>query len=112
MSVVPNLDKFLIVLLLLLVPFLISISEAQAAQLRLSWTDNSNNEDGFTILRKTAPSGSYSTIASVGANVTSYTDSTVSAGTTYCYQVAAFNSAGQSAKTPEACGAPAAGASL
>jgi hypothetical protein len=109
MSLVPNLEKLLIVLFLLWAPLQIFGSEAHAAQLRLTWTDNSNNEDGFTILRKTAPSGSYSTIASVGANVTSYTDSTVIAGTTHCYQVAAFNSAGQSAKTPEACGAPAAG---
>lgn len=109
MSLVANLEKFLIVLFLLWAPLQIFSSDAKAAQLQLTWTDNSNNEDGFNILRKTGTSGNYTTIASVGANVTNYTDSTVSAGTTYCYEVNAFNSEGQSAMSPEACGAPAAG---
>jgi hypothetical protein len=109
MSLVPNLEKLLIVMFLLWAPLQIFASAAQAAQLQLTWTDNSNNEDGFNIFRKTGTSGNYTTIASVGVNITNYTDSTVSAGTTYCYQMTAFNSAGQSAKTPEACGAPAAG---
>jgi hypothetical protein len=39
----------------------------------------------------------------VGANVTAYTDSGLSAGTTLCYRVRAYNSAGNSAYTPEAC---------
>ncbi len=56
----------------------------------LSWTDNSTNESGFYIER--APSGttSFVRIATVAANVRSYTN-TVSRGT-YVYRVQAFNS--------------------
>jgi hypothetical protein len=50
----------------------------------LSWTDNSNNEQGFRIYRGTT------LIATVGANVTSHTVGTSSA----CYHVVAYNSAG------------------
>src|SRR5262245_47595127 len=83
-------------------------AEAIAAQLTLTWTDNSTNEDGFEIERKTGTSGSYAQIATVGVNVTSYTDASLAAGTTYCYQVRAFNSAADSGYTNEACRATAA----
>ncbi len=82
--------------------------ESRAAQLQLSWTDNSNNETGFKIDRKTGTSGTFAQIASVGAGATTYTDSTVTAGTNYCYRVYAFNSAGNSTYTPEVCGTAAA----
>jgi hypothetical protein len=36
-------------------------------------------------------------------NVTSYVDTSVNRGVTYCYQVRAVNSAGASAYTNEAC---------
>jgi Calx-beta domain len=79
---------------------------AAAAQLTLSWTDNSNNEDGFRIERRIS-GGSFAQIAVVAANVTSFIDSGVTAGTTYCYRVRAYNQAGASAYTAEACRAPA-----
>ena len=83
-------------LLLALSALSVSASESFAAQLQLSWTDNSTNETGFKIDRKTGTSGTFAQIASVGANVTSYIDSTVVAGTTYCYQLYAYNTAGNS----------------
>ena len=78
--------------------------EANAAQLSLTWTDNSTNEDGFKIERKTGTTGTYAQIAVTGANVTSYTDSGLSDTTTYCYRLRAFNTAGDSAYSNEACG--------
>jgi hypothetical protein len=75
--------------------------QASAGQLQLAWTDNSNNEDGFRIERKT--SGTFSQIASVGVNVTSYTDVNLTDGATYCYRLRAFNSAGNSAYSTEGC---------
>ena len=74
-------------LLLALSALSVSASESFAAQLQLSWTDNSTNETGFKIDRKTGTSGTYAQIASVGAGITSYTDSTVTAGTNYCYRL-------------------------
>jgi hypothetical protein len=77
--------------------------EAGAAQLQLTWIDNSTNEDGFGIERKTGTSGTYSQIATVAANATSYTDTTLLDGVTYCYRVFAFNSSGSSPYSPESC---------
>jgi len=64
----------------------------------LVWQDNSNNELGFEIQRVIGLGGGiYSAIATTSANVTSYTDSTVSPNTPYTYRLRAFNAAGYSA---------------
>jgi len=75
----------------------------EAASLNLTWTNVSNNEDGFSIQRMAAD-GSFVQIATVGANVVSYTDSGLTSGSTYCYVVRAFNSAGSSDPSNGACG--------
>jgi len=80
-----------------------TVVASAAAQLTLSWQDNSNNEDDFAIERKTGTNGTYSQIASVGANVIFYVDDSVSRGVNYCYRVRAVNNAGASAYTNEAC---------
>jgi hypothetical protein len=97
-----NLLRYFIPILFLLA-ILSWEGQASAGQLQLSWTDNSNNEDGFRIERKTGTSGTYAEIAKLGANVTSYTDTNLIDGATYCYQLRAFNSAGSSAYSPEGC---------
>jgi hypothetical protein len=68
---------------------------ASGAQIALTWVDNSTDEDGFTVERATG-AGSYSAIATVSANTTTYTDTTVSNATTYNYRVRAYNNAGNS----------------
>jgi hypothetical protein len=65
-------------------------NESPAAQLRLSWNDNSDNEEGFEIQRMTADGG-FLAISIVGTNATSYADLNLAAGSTYCYRVRAFN---------------------
>jgi len=42
-----------------------------AAQLTLSWSDNSTNEDGFRVDRRTGTAGTYAEIAVVGVDVKS-----------------------------------------
>jgi Domain of Unknown Function (DUF1080) len=74
---------------------------AQSASLLLNWTDTSNNEDGFKIERLVA--GLVDGILSVPASATTYTDSALVAGTVYCYRVQAFNSAGDSEPSNQAC---------
>ncbi len=68
----------------------------QAAQVTLTWNDNSSNESGFKIERATN-SGGYGQIALVGANVTSYVDTNLASGSQYSYRVRAYNAAGDSA---------------
>ena len=58
--------------------------------INLSWTDNSTNETGFNIERKT-DNGVYSKIATVATNVTTYSDNTVTSNTHYIYRVNAVN---------------------
>src|SRR5262245_1671319 len=53
-----------------------------AASLQLSWSDNSQNEDGFDIERKTGTNGTFLALTTVGANESSYTDANLSNGTT------------------------------
>ena len=62
------------------------------SQINLAWSDNSNNESGFKIERKTGLSGTWSQIDTVGSNVKSYQNTGLSVGTTYYYRVRAFNS--------------------
>lgn len=68
---------------------------AEAATATLTWSDMSTNELGFTVQRKAEPcAGTVATfgeIATVGANVATYVDSTVVSGNTYCYRVNAWN---------------------
>jgi hypothetical protein len=99
-----NLSRYFLSLFFLL-PSLSLLGQANAGQLQLGWTDNSNNEDGFKIERKTGTTGTFTHIATVGANVTSYTDTNLIDGATYCYRVGAFNSAGSSDYTTEGCAA-------
>jgi hypothetical protein len=62
----------------------------------LSWTDNSSNEESFAIERSTSMSGGFIQVATVGANVRTYTDNTLFRKTTYFYRVRAANSGGKS----------------
>ncbi|MEQ9619016.1 MAG: PKD domain-containing protein [Deltaproteobacteria bacterium] len=67
-----------------------------AAELILSWKDNSNNEDGFDIERSLSENGPFQRIARLGPNSTSYNDSSISRNIEYCYRVTAFNAYGGS----------------
>lgn len=64
--------------------------------LTLSWHDNADNESGFKIERSADAGVTFVEIATVGANVTSYRDTTLVAGEAYAFRVRAFNAAGDS----------------
>jgi len=79
----------------------LSASAASASQINLSWTDNSGGETGFKIERKTGAGGTYSEIATPSANTTTYSDTGLSASTTYYYRVRAYNASGNSTYSSE-----------
>jgi predicted phage tail protein len=74
----------------------LTAAASSSAQINLSWADNSTNEDGFKIERCAGASCSFSQIATVGANVTTYSNTGLSANTAYSYQVRAYNAGGDS----------------
>lgn len=80
-----------------------NVVDAQAVRLRLSWTDNADNERGFSIERRQRAGEPFAIVAQQTANVVSYLDVGVSPGTAYCYQVRAFNEVGQSDYSNESC---------
>ena len=65
-------------------------------QVNVSWTDNSANETGFKVERST-DNVNFSQVGTVGANVTTFSDTTVAAHTTYYYRVKSYNGGGDSA---------------
>ncbi len=68
----------------------------------LTWTDNSAIETAYLVERKTGASGTWSEIATLGANVTSYADTGLVPPATYVYRVRAANPSGYSAYSDEA----------
>ena len=83
-------------------PSTLTASASGSSTINLAWADNSNNETGFKIERKTGAAGTYAQIATTAANVLSFTDSGLTAATTYYYRIRATNSAGDSAYSNEA----------
>jgi hypothetical protein len=79
-------------------PTNLSATVLSGTQIRLNWTDNSTNEDGFRIHRST-DGVNFSEINKAGTNATSFTDSGLTGRTTYYYRVRAYNAAGSSAYT-------------
>ncbi len=66
-------------------------------KINISWTDNSNNESGFEVVRSNSQYGTYEAVGNAAANTTNFIDSvTVAASTKYWYKVRAVNSFGES----------------
>lgn len=63
-----------------------------SSSIKLNWTDNSDNETGFYLYRWDGTS--WIGIKTLGANITTYTDTNLSAATTYYYTIQSYNSAG------------------
>jgi hypothetical protein len=63
----------------------------------LTWTDKSANEVSFDLRRSTSSNGTYSTIATLPANTTTYTNTGLTKGKKYYYRIRTVNSAGNSA---------------
>lgn len=81
-------------------PTNLSLSVKSDSEVKLIWNDNSNNEIGFKIERRTS-SSSWNEIATIGANSESYTNKGLNSGATYNYRLRAYNSYGNSDYTDE-----------
>lgn len=83
----------------LLTPSNLSIYATSPRQISISWEDNATGEDGYIIERRTGTEP-FTTVATVGANVESFNDNTVSPGTTYAYRISAYSLLPNPAGTP------------
>lgn len=79
-----------------LAPAGLAASAISASDIRLAWTDVATNESSYVIERGlgTGAAVLYTTIATLPADTTSYTDTGLSASTAYSYKVSASNSLG------------------
>jgi len=65
-------------------------------QINLTWRDNSSDELGFRIERRTGSNNTWVAAATVAANATDYRDGAVTPNTAYYYRVCSYNMAGDS----------------
>ncbi|HEX5875607.1 MAG TPA: fibronectin type III domain-containing protein, partial [Pyrinomonadaceae bacterium] len=77
-------------------PANLTATTVSSSQINLSWTDNSNNENGFKVEQSTDGT-TFTQIAMLGSNSVSFSATGLSASTTYHYRVVSFNDAGNSA---------------
>lgn len=80
-------------------PTQLEVSDSTFDAITIQWVDNASIETGFAIYRSTNENGTYSRIAQVVSDITTFTDNDVIHGTRYFYKVAAFNEQGYSDKT-------------
>lgn len=88
-------------------PTNLTATAINSTRIDLAWQDNSGDEIGFRINRS-LDGTTFTEIASVGANVTTFSDNNLTPATAFFYQVFAFNNFGNSdpsniaaATTPE-----------
>jgi hypothetical protein len=73
------------------------VSTVNYKSIALSWTDNSNNETGFEIVRASSAAGPYLPIGTTASNTNSYIDSVgLNANTGYWYRVRTVSQTAQS----------------
>ncbi len=75
-------------------PTSLATSNVTTSSLTLSWAPTATNQTGYRIYRS-VDGTNFAAIGSTGSNDTHYNDSSLNAGTTYWYKVAARNAGGQ-----------------
>ena len=78
-------------------PSTLIAAETNASSVRLTWKDNSTNEETFQIERSSNPASVWTTIGSVPFNTVTFTDTGAIPNSAYTYRVKAVNTAASSA---------------
>src|SRR5687767_6893218 len=72
-------------------PSQLAATAVAATRVDLTWSDNATDETAFAVQRRVQGGGTFTTVGTLGANVTSFSDTTASPSTSYEYQVLATN---------------------
>jgi len=84
-------------------PSELAVAQVTGSGVQLTWEDNSSDETGFRVERRTNADGSYGTVGTVGSNVTGFLDpGPFTAGNVYYYRVIATGPSGDSPPSNEA----------
>ena len=76
----------------------LTTSWSSSTQIDLSWTDNVPNETGWEVWRSTSgATGTFTLLATLGPNATSYSNVNLAPTTEYCYKVRSFRKTGPGA---------------
>ena len=76
-------------------------TDVSSGQIDLTWTDNSANETGFIIERSQSNTTAFSPLTTIDADITSYSDNSVSPGVGYFYRVRAEGTVNNSVPSNE-----------
>ncbi|MEO9965780.1 MAG: PHB depolymerase family esterase [Reichenbachiella sp.] len=82
-------------------PTNVSALATSSTQIDLTWTDNESNETSYTVERASSSGGSFSAVATLSANATSYSDTGLSASTTYFYKIKVTDASANTASSSE-----------
>lgn len=82
-------------------PSELSAEAVSSSQINISWTDNSDTETGFRLERSINNNASFISLSTIPANVTNYSDQSLSENTTYYYRVFSINSSVESTASNE-----------
>lgn len=79
-------------------PTSVACTSVARTAITVGWTDHATNETGFHVERSTNGS-TWTRVATVGANVRTYTNGSLKSNTLHYYRVRAYNASGNSAYT-------------
>ena len=82
---------------IMLAPDNVKVSVEESNQIKLSWDDNSDVEEGYIVERKEDGQTDFSVIDTAEAGAEQYLDSNIESGVSYSYRIKAFNENGSSA---------------
>lgn len=77
-------------------PSALTATTVSVSQIDLAWTDNSADEDSFTIEQSPAGAATWTQIGTVGPNVTTFSSTDLTGGTGYDFRVRASHNGGDS----------------
>jgi len=78
----------------------LTVSLTTVTNVDLTWTDNAGNENGFKV-EKSSDNINYLVVATLVADTTSYSDTSITTENTYYYRVKAYNNDGDSSASNE-----------